>query len=283
MVRNVHLPGPEECELGGAVLDEEPLHLVEVRQAPGVVGGIAREDRLHPGLVPLEHERPAADQGLGGLEIAEPVLYLRRQDRAPGLGQAVDERGEGIRQVDAHRARVGRVDLFHRAEERRVGRLPERALDRVLHVGGDQLARVDGRTRLPADAGAQRDRVGPAVRGHPGRQREVRRQREVGRPVPGPVDELEERSTHERRGELGLVGRGGVDVEGGRVEADLLQHAAPDGPPLRPRPARSRRGGPGARGDREEPATRDHGRGSQWLSSRRLQRPPVRSSTERAA
>ena len=51
---------------------------------------------------------------------------------------------------------------------------------------------------------------------------------------------------------MGRVGRGGVDIEGLGLEADVLEHAT-SGRPLGLRPSRDREGG-GPRRDREEPA-----------------------------
>src|SRR5258706_16443333 len=80
----------------------------------------------------------------------------------------------------------------------------------------------------------------------------MRHDGEVSLSVPGTVHELEQGTTHEGRDEVRRVGRGGVDIEDLRLEADVLEHTA-SGRPLGVRPSRDRdRGGP--RGDREEPA-----------------------------
>ncbi len=62
---NVHLPRTIEGELGRAVLDEQPLHAVEIRQPLAVVPRVAGEDGLEARLVSLEDEGAAQLRGEG--------------------------------------------------------------------------------------------------------------------------------------------------------------------------------------------------------------------------
>ena len=251
MERNVHLPRAIEGELRRAVVDEQPLHAVEIGQPLGVVPRVAGEDGLEARLVSLQDEGPTPEQRLRALEVAHPVLDLGRQDAAPRLGLIVEKRREGLGERHPHRVGVGRLDPLHPAEQVRVGRLPERPLHGVLDVGGDELAAIDGRPGLPAHPLAQGDRVDTSVLGDGGPGREVRHQREVRRAVRGAVDELEERPAHERGHELRLVSHGGLGVEGRRLDADVLEGAAAPRAHV-PDRCRGRKKGGGGRGASHE-------------------------------
>src|SRR5262249_29592812 len=106
--RTVHLARTEEPELSRAILDEEPFDLVEVGQAARVVVRVAGEDALEPGLVPLEHEGPAADEGLRPSDVTQLVLDLGRHDAVPRIGEVVEEGRIGLGEDDADRARIRR-------------------------------------------------------------------------------------------------------------------------------------------------------------------------------
>ena len=205
----------------------------------GVVAGVAGEDRLDAGLVALEHEGAAADEGSAALK--SPNLssisggMMRSTARPDCAGRA-----QGVGQVDADRVLVRRLDLSS-GPAGAVGRLLDRAVERVLHVGGDQLAPIDRRPRLPVHAGTQRDRIDrPSVETSALSARSGTRVKSEG-PYLAPLTNLKSvRLTKDETSWVWYEATRGCQGRG--LETDVLEHAAalrcragPPGPGRQPR------------------------------------------------
>ena len=157
-VRELQLPGPQQRQPGRLVRHDVDGETVEVRETRHVVVRIPLVDRAHAPLVGAEHERPGADHRLGRVQVLELVVDLARHDRAVrGIGEVVQQRCEGLAKHEADGVAVQHVDGLHGLEARAQGRLRAKPLQRELDVLGGDLAAVDRRLLVKADALAQRE------------------------------------------------------------------------------------------------------------------------------
>ena len=236
---HVDLARAEQRELRRAVADEDPLDAVEMRQPGAVVVGVPREDRLDAGLMALEHEGPAAHQrgrraqvarrrsSTSGGRIASDGSARLATNGANGsarrtrtvCGSGASIACTGPRSGGARRA-------TERALERVAARRRRSARGRAAARGppsgrrGGAPARTSARPRCASARSASSGTGAAAAPARSGRRG------------------AEEAAAHERRDHLRLRRAGGLDVEGRRVSADVLEHAAAPRPPRAP-PARA--------------------------------------------
>jgi hypothetical protein len=178
--------------------------------------------------VAVEHPRPGPDDGLGLLEVAEPLDRLARHDRhRHRVREHLNEPGVRLLQHDPDSERVRRLDAVDRAEHvgTRVALHGEKALDRVLDVPRRELAPVHRRLRMPPHAAAQVEDVRRLIRLRP-RFGEVALDRKCPRHDRRPRLVTDETAVREAQRNLDTIRGGQHRIEHRRIPAAYRQCAA---------------------------------------------------------
>jgi hypothetical protein len=139
------LAGQESGQARGVVLVDGDLDAIDVGQPRKEIPGVPDQREADVRSVVLQHPGPGAHGGLGPLQIAELLHALPGDDgQGHGVGDHVEEPGEGFLDAELHSVTVAGLHPVHRSQHvgLRIALHRAEALHRVHDVLGGQLAPI---------------------------------------------------------------------------------------------------------------------------------------------